>query len=99
MTRIVSAIVVALGVLGQGASARAPIQYTVRFPDPQHNYVEVEARVPTDGRAAIGVMMAVWTPGSFLVREYAGNVEAVAASLAGRGLSIAKTTKNLWRIT
>ena len=53
------------------------------FPAPQTNYVEVEAVVPTDGRPRIEMMMAVWTPGSYLVREYERNLEAVQAK-AGR---------------
>ena len=43
-------------------------------------------------------MMAVWTPGSYLVREYQRNVERVTASAAGRALSIEKSEKNRWRI-
>ena len=43
--------------------------------------------------------MAVWTPGSYLVREYARHVEGVAARGAdGRSLAVAKTRKNRWRI-
>jgi predicted metalloprotease with PDZ domain len=42
--------------------------------------------------------MAVWTPGSYLIREYERNVEAVKASAGGRSLAIDKTTKNRWRI-
>jgi predicted metalloprotease with PDZ domain len=76
------------------AQTREAIRYIVRFPAPQSNYVEVEATVPTDGRAAIDMMMAVWTPGSYLVREYERNVEAVTA----RGLTVDKTLKNRWRI-
>ena len=76
------------------AQTREAIRYTLRFPAPETNYVEVEAAVPTDGRAAIDVMMAVWTPGSYLVREYERNVEAVTA----RGLTVEKTLKNRWRI-
>ena len=57
-----------------------PISYTLRFPTPQTHYVEVEALVPTGGAATVELMMAVWTPGSYLVREYARNVEAVAAA-------------------
>ena len=34
-----------------GAQTREAIRYTLRFPAPQTNYVEVEAIVPTDGRA------------------------------------------------
>ena len=82
----------------QPAGAREPIRYVVRFPAPQTNYLEVEARVPTDGRPAIEMMMAVWTPGSYLIREFQRNVEAVTATAAGRPLAVQKTTKNRWRI-
>ena len=56
-----------------------PITYTLRFPAPATHYVEVEALVPTDGRAQIELMLAVWTPGSYLVREYARHLERVEA--------------------
>ena len=81
------------------ADTRAPIRYTLRFPAPQTNYVEVEATVPTDGRPAVEMFMAVWTPGSYLIREYARNVEAVAATAGGRALAVEKPVKNRWRIT
>lgn len=82
----------------QTAGTRDPIRYVVRFPAPETNYLEVEARVPTDGRPAIEMMMAVWTPGSYLIREYQRNVEGVTATAAGRPLAVQKTTKNRWRI-
>jgi predicted metalloprotease with PDZ domain len=80
------------------AQTREAIRYTLRFPAPQTNYVEVEAIVPTDGRPSIELMMAVWTPGSYLIREYERNVEAVKASASSRALPIEKTVKNRWRI-
>jgi len=44
-------------------------------------------------------MMAVWTPGSYLVREYARHVEALkAVDGTGRTLPIKKIRKNRWRI-
>ena len=56
--------------------------------------------MPTDGRPQIELMMAVWTPGSYLVREYARHVEGLTATDAGRvSLPIEKTRKNRWRIT
>jgi predicted metalloprotease with PDZ domain len=82
----------------QGIS-QSPIQYRLSFPAPQTHYVEIEATVPTRGRAEIDLMMAVWTPGSYLVREYERNVEAVTVSAAGRSLAIAKSEKNRWRVT
>jgi predicted metalloprotease with PDZ domain len=76
-----------------------PISYTLRFPAPQTHYVEVEALVPTDGLPAIELMMAVWTPGSYMVREFSRNVEEVtAASETGEPLPISKISKNRWRV-
>lgn len=85
--------------LPAAAQTREAIRYTLRFPAPQTNYVEVEAIVPTDGRPSIEMMMAVWTPGSYLIREYEKNLEAVRAVSGGTVLPIEKTVKNRWRIT
>jgi predicted metalloprotease with PDZ domain len=82
----------------QNARATEAIRYTVRFPAPQTHYMEVSATVPTGGRADVELMMAVWTPGSYLVREYERNVERVTASASGRSLAIEKSAKNRWRI-
>lgn len=79
--------------------AREAIRYTLRFPAPQTNYLEVEAIVPTEGRPSIEMFMAVWTPGSYLVREYERNVEGVVAASGGKALAVEKTVKNRWRIT
>jgi predicted metalloprotease with PDZ domain len=85
-----------------GAAMPEPISYTLRFPAPQTHYVEVEALVPTDGLPAIELMMAVWTPGSYMVREFSRNVEGVTATTAadetGEPLPISKTSKNRWRV-
>jgi predicted metalloprotease with PDZ domain len=76
-----------------------PIRYTLSFPAPHTHYVEVEASYPTEGRSHIDLMMAVWTPGSYLVREYARHIEALTAANEARApLSIEKTRKNRWRI-
>jgi predicted metalloprotease with PDZ domain len=81
------------------AQALDPIRYTLRFPAPHTHYVEVEASIPTAGRAEVEVYMATWTPGSYLIREYERNVEAVTASAGTRALSVVKSTKNRWKIT
>ena len=51
------------------AQSKESIVYTVRFPAPQTHYLEVEAVVPA-AKPGTEFMMAVWTPGSYLVREY-----------------------------
>ena len=82
------------------APAAAPIRYTLSFPAPQTHYVEISAAVPTGGQPQIDLMMAVWTPGSYMIREYSRHVEGVTASGAGgRALEIDKSAKNRWRVT
>jgi predicted metalloprotease with PDZ domain len=84
--------------LAQNAAVQ-PIRYTLSFPAPHTHYVEVAAAVPTAGRPEVELMMAVWTPGSYLVREYERNVEAVSATTAnGRMLAVTKSDKNRWKI-
>jgi len=80
------------------ASAAQAIRYTVSFPAPHTHYIEIAATVPTGGRPDIEMMMAVWTPGSYLIREYERNIERVAASTSGRSVPVDKTDKNRWRV-
>lgn len=99
LVKSLAAVLVFLVLAGNAAAQpREAIRYTLRFPAPHTNYLEVEAVVPTGGRATIEMFMAVWTPGSYLIREYGRNVEAVAATAGARPLVVEKTRKNRWRI-
>src|SRR5579863_1601499 len=83
----------------QAARFHPPVRYNVRFPDPQTHYVSVEACLPAGDRSEVEVFMPVWTPGSYLVREYARNVEAISVSdPAGKPLPFSKSSKNRWRV-
>jgi predicted metalloprotease with PDZ domain len=94
---VVLALLVAVPV---GAQPLEPIRYTLSFSAPQTHYVEIDAVIPTDGQPQVDLMMAVWTPGSYLVREFERHVEAVTALGAGGArLPLEKTRKNRWRIT
>ena len=71
------------------------IQYTVRF-KPKRHYIEVEMVMPSVYQI---VMMPTWTPGSYLVREYARFVEDLsAATIDGEQLAVKKIAKNRWLI-
>ena len=96
---------IVLGLAGPIARAGAaegpePIIYAVRFPSPEKHVAEVEAAVPTEGRPAVELMMAVWSPGFYRVEDYAKKVEGVSARSPGRhGAAPSKATrKNRWRI-
>lgn len=88
-----------LAALAGSAQDIEPIRHTLRFPGAKNNYVEVESTFPTDGAPEMEVFMAVWTPGSYLVREYARNIDTVtAADSAGAPLAVTKSSKNRWRV-
>ena len=97
---MVSSLLLAASAGTALAQAAEPIAYTLRFPAPHTHYVSVEASVPTGGRAQLELMMAVWTPGSYLVREFARHVEAVRArTTGGERLEVQKSRKNRWRVS
>jgi predicted metalloprotease with PDZ domain len=80
------------------SSPLTPIRYTLRFPEPHTHYVDVDAVIPTGHKPRIEIFMAVWTPGSYLVREYAGHIDEVSARAGGKAVLVTKTLKNRWSI-
>ncbi len=78
----------------------ATIRHILRFPAPENHYLEVESSFPVVDAAGVELSMAVWTPGSYLIREYSRHVEAIsAAGEGGEPLRIAKTRKNRWSVS
>jgi predicted metalloprotease with PDZ domain len=77
-----------------------PIRYTLRFPASYQHYVEVEVSIPVaPGSSALELFLPVWTPGSYLVREYSRHLEALSAIGRDRKqLAVTKTRKNHWTI-
>ncbi|MGJ5813918.1 M61 family metallopeptidase [Paludibaculum fermentans] len=85
-------------VLSISVFAQAPVRYTLKFPAAHTHYVEVTAEIPA-GQPAVELYMPVWTPGSYLVREYARNVENFKAQDSqGHELTWSKTRKNRWKV-
>ncbi|HEU4386166.1 MAG TPA: hypothetical protein VFV34_00105 [Blastocatellia bacterium] len=79
--------------------APAPVVYTIRFPEPETHYAEVEMRVQTGGRASVELMMATWSPGFYRVEDYAGRVENLSARTnRGKAVAVERPQKNRWRI-
>ena len=92
-------IVIAASIQPALAQRLEPITYTVRVAAPDTHYVEVEAAVPTGGRASIEMMMPAWSPGYYRIEDYAARVDEVKARTSdGKPLPVEKTTKNRWRI-
>lgn len=83
------------------------IVYTLRFDAAPQHYVDIEMQVPVasgDGASKpdaghLLLSLPVWTPGSYMVRDYARHIDAVSAcDDAGGALAVHKTRKNHWRI-
>jgi len=79
--------------------ALEPIQYTFRVIDPEKHIAGVEARIPTGGRATIDLMMTVWTPGYYVIEDYAARVsDLTARSTSGDLLDVSKPRPNRWQV-
>lgn len=73
------------------------INYSLSFSRPHTHYCEIEISLDNIERESLVFAMPVWTPGSYLVREYAKNVEDVSAeNFDGAKISIEKINKNSW---
>ncbi len=78
----------------------APIVYTISAPAPETHFAVIEARVPTEKKATIELMMPVWSPGFYRVEDYAGKVQDFAARTPeGTALTVEQPQKNRWRIS
>ncbi|WP_237586905.1 M61 family metallopeptidase [Pontibacter russatus] len=86
--------------IGNAASAlAAELRYTLSMPEPHTHYFEVEAELSGVKKNHIDFTLPVWAPGSYLVREFAKNVEGFeAADKEGKPLRSEKIDKNTWRV-
>jgi predicted metalloprotease with PDZ domain len=77
----------------------ALVEYTIRFSQAKNHYADIELRCETGGQPQFELMMPTWTPGSYLIREYARHVETISASDPdGAELSVSRSRKNRWLV-
>ena len=102
--RLQAVVVALLAAAASGAQVTAPnspdISFTVSMSKPSTHLLEVEMRLQrSNGASHTDLVMPVWTPGSYLIREFERHVQDFAAEANGRALEWTKTNKNTWRIT
>ena len=84
----------------QTSSAPSNISFTVSMSKPYTHLLEVEIRIrQRAGAASTELVMPVWTPGSYLIREFERHVQDFAADANGHPLDWIKTNKNTWRVS
>jgi predicted metalloprotease with PDZ domain len=79
------------------------IIFTVSMSKPYAHLLEVEMRIKLAANANVpgetDLVMPVWTPGSYLIREFERHVQDFAATDAsGTALKWTKVNKNTWRV-
>lgn len=84
----------------KGQAVKPDINYTVSMPKPWTHLLEVEMTLKSSQMPETAeIKMPVWTPGSYLIREYARHVQDFAAADAkGSSLGWDKINKNTWQI-
>ena len=74
--------------------------YHLDFSQAANHYVNIKAEFDASNKDSVEVYMPVWTPGSYLVREYARHIETISATDEnGNPLAMRKSKKNRWLIT
>jgi predicted metalloprotease with PDZ domain len=81
-------------------STTPEIAYTVSMTKPWTHLLEIQMNVKwAQMPANVELKMPVWTPGSYLVREYARHVQDVdVKNAAGNSLAWRKINKNTWQV-
>ena len=78
--------------------AAAEVRHTISFPKDSEQLILVRSEFPVEA-AVTELLMPNWTPGSYLIRDYAANVNRIAAtSLDGTALLLEKISKDRWQV-
>jgi predicted metalloprotease with PDZ domain len=81
------------------ATPTVAINYQVAMPQPESHLFEVTLRVCGWSSDRLDLKFPVWTPGSYLVREYTKHLQNFTAQdLEARTLSWCKVSKNHWQV-
>ena len=74
------------------------VEYTIDLSQRHAHLYTVEARFPVGG-SEVDLKLPVWTPGSYLVREFERHLQDVTADDGeGRALELRKVDKATWRV-
>ena len=77
----------------------APLRYRVDLTDRLHHLVRVTLTVPADLAAGARLVLPVWTPGSYVVRDYAKHVQTIEArDDRGEPVSLRRDGTTAWRL-
>lgn len=75
-------------------------RFTVAMPRPETHLYDITMEVDPNDAASLDIVLPVWTPGSYLVREFSRHIRDFSAKdKSGRPLAAEKIAKNVWRVS
>ncbi len=83
---------------GRLPSLAPMIHYQVAMPQPESHLFEVTLHLKGYSLPVLDLKLPVWTPGSYLVREYAKHLQDFSAQAGRQSLPWRKLGKNHWQI-
>lgn len=93
-------LLLGINLIGFGASP--VIRHEISMTAPHTHYFQVKTTVDLNqshwNKSYIDFKMAAWTPGSYLIREFARNVESLSTVKNGSLIPVEKINKNTWRV-
>ena len=79
------------------SKSKSQINYKVEINAPHTHYAHVTLEFPVTAGSQNIVGIPVWTPGSYLIREFAKSIESVSVKYQnGHSIRVNKLTKNQW---
>jgi predicted metalloprotease with PDZ domain len=98
LTTIFSLILFMMSTAISNAANQPKITYTLTFAEAQAHYADIEMKVTGLTQNTLNLKMPVWTPGSYMVREFSKNIESLSAATGDKALVAKKIRKNIWEI-
>jgi len=74
------------------------IHYQLSIKSPNSHTAEVKMEIKEINTSEILIKMPVWTPGSYMIREFERNVISTNAKSGNQVLDCKKTDKNTWKV-
>jgi predicted metalloprotease with PDZ domain len=91
-------MLVVLFCLPGATQATDAVRHTLSYPRDREQLLLVRSEFPVNAPVT-ELIMPNWTPGSYLIREYAANVDRISAlSGDGTALQVQKIAKDRWRV-
>jgi predicted metalloprotease with PDZ domain len=78
------------------ADSPARVRYRIAVHDPHAHLFEVRCTVDAPAPGGQRFRLPTWTPGSYLIREFARHFVSVSAACEGREVSLVKVAKDVW---